>query len=176
MELEYREVESSAEDFEATLQAVGQLRYEVWLEEGSMNNDLYPDKCFLDYLDRQARQWVVLDGDKLVASARMTIHPNLDDGYRDAKLWKEANVDIPLPACDLGRLVVLKAYRGQGIAQKLNIVRIQAARDLGARSMIVTASEGNARLLRKLGFWDIGKVVEFDDRPGIPFHALQLNL
>jgi hypothetical protein len=47
---------------------------------------------------------------------------------------------------------------------------------MGARSIMVTASEANAVLLRRLGFYDIGKVVYFEDRPGIAFHALQLNL
>ncbi len=47
---------------------------------------------------------------------------------------------------------------------------------MGAKSVVVTASEANAVLLRRLGFNDIGKIVYYDDRPGIPFHAMQLNL
>jgi hypothetical protein len=36
--------------------------------------------------------------------------------------------------------------------------------------------DGNARLLRKLGFVDIGETITFDDRPGVVFLALQLDL
>ena len=63
-----------------------------------------------------------------------------------------------------------------GIAQKLNSLRVQCARDLSARSIMVTASEGNARLLRKIGFTDIGEKIIFSDRPNTTFYALQLNL
>ncbi len=42
---------------------------------------------------------------------------------------------------------------------------------------MVTASELNAKLLtKKSGFIDIGERVEFADRPGVLFYALQLNL
>lgn len=173
--LELIEIEHS-DTFETLLEEVGKVRYDVWLEEGAMNAEMFPNKCFLDYLDKEARQWTVRDNGKLIATARLTFHPTLEDGYRDAALWKEVGVPIPLPTCDLGRLVVLVAYRGRGIAQELNKIRIQAAKDMGAKSIIVTASEGNAKLLRKLGFFDIGRIVEFEDRPGIPFHALQLNI
>lgn len=163
-------------DHSQGLEAIGRLRYDVWLAEGAMNTALFPGKCFLDHLDPSARHWTVFDGDVMVANARLTFHPTLDDGYRDASLWKDAGVPIPLPTCDLGRLVVLPSHRGRGIAQRLNQIRLEAARSMGAKSIIVTASEANARLLRKLGFFDIGKVVEFEDRPGVPFHALQYNM
>jgi hypothetical protein len=39
-----------------------------------------------------------------------------------------------------------------------------------------TPADGNARLLVKLGFVDIGETISFDDRPGVVFHAMQLDL
>ncbi len=47
---------------------------------------------------------------------------------------------------------------------------------MGAKSVIVTASEVTAALLLKHGFADIGgESVVFSDRPRVPFRPLQLN-
>ena len=159
------------------LNLIGKLRYKVWEEEGSINAEAFPNRSWVDELDKCGKHWVVKDSSgEFIAAARLTVHETLDDDYRDVQLWKRSGKILPLPTCDLGRLVVLNAFRGRGIAQNLNKIRIQYARDLGAKSIMVTASEGNARLLRKLGFIDIGETIYFDDRPNTLFHALQLNL
>ena len=159
------------------LNLIGKLRYKVWEEEGSINAEAFPNMCWVDELDKGGRHWVVKDSNgEYIAAARLTVHETLDDDYRDVQLWKRSGKVLPLPTCDLGRLVVLNAFRGRGIAQSLNKIRIEYAKEIGAKSIMVTASEGNARLLRKLGFVDIGETIVFDDRPNTLFHALQLNL
>ena len=55
-------------------------------------------------------------------------------------------------------------------------IRIRAARDMGAKSIIITASAKNANLLRRIGFEEIGHSTCFADRPGTIFYAMQLNL
>ncbi len=154
-----------------------QLRYRVWEEEGAINAAAFPDKSWLDRDDDTARHWVVrrLDTGEVVAAARLTLHASLDDDSRDVALWRRCGKHLPMPTTDLGRLVVLQCCRGRGVAQSLNQVRVEAARLMGARSVMATASEGNARLLLKLGFTDIGETISFDDRPGVVFHALQLD-
>ena len=190
--LRIREVfatEECLEGEDSILNKIGKLRYLVWEEEGAINAEAFPSKLFLDDLDRQTefvRHWVVElnrtsdeygnEGD-LVAAARLTMHLSLDDDYRDVALWKKAGKHLPLPTCDMGRLVVRKDWQRKGLAQELNALRIEAAKKWGAASIMVTASEGNARLLQKKnGFEDIGERVEFSDRPGVLFLALQLNL
>lgn len=162
----------------SAMRRIGELRYAVWEGENSINPDLFPDRCWVDALDHEGRHWVLQDAatGEWMATARMTLHRTLEDDYRDVQLWRKCGKHLPLPTVDLGRLVVLPAYRGRGLAQLLNKTRVQAAREMGARSIMVTASEGNARLLRKLGFEDIGETVYFEDRPGTCFWALQYNL
>ena len=157
---------------------VCQLRYRVWAEEGAINAAAFPDKSWMDPEDADARHWVVkrLDSGEVVASCRLTWHPSLDDSSRDVALWRRCGKDLPMPTTDLGRLVVLGCCRGRGVAQSLNVVRVEAARAMGAKSVMATASDGNARLLLKLGFEDIGETIVFDDRPTVVFRALQLNL
>lgn len=95
---------------------------------------------------------------------------------QDIQLWNKANKHLPLPVCDLGRLVVNKTHRKKGIANILNVIRIKKARFLHAKSIMVTASDGNSNLLKKLGFEEIGQKITFEDRPNTIFNALQLNL
>ena len=89
---------------------------------------------------------------------------------------KNVGAHLPLPTCDLGRLVVHADYRRRGYADALNQVRIEAARAIGAKSIMVTASAGNVKLLQRRGFHAIGQEIVFSDRPNTIFHALQLNL
>jgi predicted GNAT family N-acyltransferase len=162
--------------------AIGRLRVSVWSGEGSLDASLFPSGVWWDELDEAegARHWVVF-GDKgcdavVVAAARLTWHASFDDDYRDVQLWKSVGADLPLPTCDLGRLVVRSDFRGRGVAQLLNAARVEAARAMGAKSVMATASEGNARLLLRIGFFEIGQTVVFADRPKTTFHALQMNL
>jgi predicted GNAT family N-acyltransferase len=176
MERSFAVQEVSHEDAEL-MDEIGRLRYEVWQQEQSINPELFPDRCWIDSLDPVGRHWVVLDGDRVVAAARLTMHTNIDDDYRDMKLWKKCGKQLPLPTTDLGRLVVHKDYRGHGFAKQLNEIRVNAAREMGAKSVMVTASGGNKHLLCKyLGFEDIGETIYFEDRPNTLFYALQLNL
>jgi predicted GNAT family N-acyltransferase len=163
--------------------AIGRLRTAVWSAEGSLDPTQFPSGVWWDSLDDApgTRHWVAVapgegpSGLAVVASARLTWHESFDDDYRDVQLWRRAGVELPLPTCDLGRLVVHKDFRGRGIAQQMNTVRVAAARAMAARSVMVTASEANARLLQRIGFHDIGERVVFSDRPNTTFHALQLN-
>ena len=156
---------------------IGRLRFNVWKNENSIKDDLFPDKVWVDDLDYTAHHWIARSSRSgaIIGASRLTLHHSLDDDYRDVQLWRRAGKDLPLPTTDLGRLVVDPEFRCRGIAQEMNKLRVEFARALGAKSVMVTASEANARLLRKIGFEDIGQTIEFSDRPRTLFVALQLN-
>jgi hypothetical protein len=79
-------------------------------------------------------------------------------------------------ACHLAIHVDHVVFRLPPTQQELNVVRIAAARAMGARTIVVTASQGNARLLARLGFESIGATVRFSDRPEVEFIAMELVL
>ena len=144
----------------------------------------------MDEYDSTARHWVVVDkgSSEWVASARITVHKDEHDGYRDIKLFMNTTSTIttttsttttaPLlfPVVDLGRLVVLKSHRQKGLASVLNNIRFYTAKDMGMKTIIVTASAGNKNLLLKMGFYEINHTVTFEDRPNTCFYAMQYIL
>lgn len=106
-----------------------------------MKKSEFPDKKWLDSGDYlpTTKHWIVLslDTKQVIAAARLTWHVTLDDDYRDVQLWKRSGKHLPLPVCDLGRLVVNKTHRSKGIAQMLNVIRIKEAKLSGAKSIMV---------------------------------------
>ena len=170
----------------AAIASIGELRYSVWLAEGPFHGH---SGCWTDKYDSlpTCYHWVILGGDpaseasQIVACARLTFHAHLDD-HRDIKIFtdygEQSGKPLLFPVADLGRLVVAAPFRCRGYAQQLNRVRIQAAKDLGCASVVVTASAPNVKLLLALGFVQLMQpdnlpvTVVFEDRPSTVFYAL----
>jgi ribosomal protein S18 acetylase RimI-like enzyme len=159
----------------SSLDEIGQFRLQVWRGETEVNEALFPENVWIEPLDHVARHWVARDEEGLLGAARLTLHDTLEDNP-DGYLWLRAGRPAPTPAAHLCKLVVHARARGKGIGSQLNALRIAAARSMGARSVLVTASAQNARLLQSLGFVDTGIREVFDNRPRFPFHALELIL
>jgi len=171
------------------LKDIGKFRYDVWRDV--INSELSIDETYgegiwldeLDFIINSTRNFIIksIDNDEIIGVARMTFHQSFNDTRsRDLVIFKEYNGNnsdiIQSPVVDLGRLVIKKEFRGLGIAQFFNRLRISIAKKLNAKYIIVTASNDNALRLKKLGFFEINKVVYFDDRPEVPFHCLQFSI
>jgi gamma-glutamylaminecyclotransferase len=169
--LEIREVTGERD----WLARIGRLRVEVWRSEGPIDEARFREGVWVDEFDAKARHWVGVDGaGEVVAAARLSLHRRLaesPDGY----VWLDAGRDVTAPVANVAKLVVARRARRRGLALALNRVRLEAARELGAATATVTASPINARLLAAHeGFTFSGLRVQFADRPGATFHALEL--
>jgi GNAT superfamily N-acetyltransferase len=138
------------------VEAAQRLRYTVWRSEGVMIHHSERESI-ADHHDDHATHWGVFDGDQLVGAARLCLHDELDEAP-DAELF--VNADIPAPVASMNRLVVLKSYRGRGIGGLLDHVRIQKARELSARTVIIAPVNVDSRKksLSGLGFHVLSKV------------------
>jgi len=162
----------------AGLEEIGRLRYDVWESEGDIASQFFPDRIWLDAMDKKvtARHWLIRSGGEVVAAARLTLHHEQDD-YRDVALWQSKGIPITrYPVCDLGRLVVRADHRRLGHAKALIDRRIQAAIEWGASAILCTASPLTVPLLKSRGFVEIGHTAVFEDRPNTVFHGLHLEL
>lgn len=167
---------------------IGRFRYDLWCAETEVNHSLFPERKWIEDIDYQARHWVVFEIQSdleepdshtapILGVARLTVHENLADNP-DGYLWikNDIRARCPTPTAHLCKLSVSALARGMGIGQKLSEIRLKAAKEMGANSVIVTASEKNARILQKLGFRDTGIREVFPNRPNFEFIAMDLLL
>lgn len=72
--------------------------------------------------------WAALAGNKIVASARLTV----SDRAEKLPYGKLVSIESGKPIALLSRLVVSKEARGNGLARELDRVRLARATELGA--------------------------------------------
>ena len=172
MKYSIREISNQDEEM---LLKIGKFRFQLWNEETKVNHDMFPTGIWLEKIDQTCRHWIVVNEEtqELIGVARLSLHETLEDNP-DGYLWIKHNMEhrVPAPVGHLCKLSVAKTARGYGIGRKLSEIRIEAARDVGAKSIIVTASPQNARLLASLGFQDTGIREIFPNRPQFEFYAM----
>ncbi len=158
------------------MQAIGKFRYDLWNEETTVNKEMFPDGVWIEKSDAIARHWVVQKKDtfEIVAVARMTFHLTLEDNL-DGYLWVERGLSVPSPSANISKLAVHRSVRKLGIGKRMSEIRLEAAKDMGAKSVLVTASTANARLLYPMGFQDMGIRVCFPNRPEFEFLGLEFR-
>jgi GNAT superfamily N-acetyltransferase len=175
-----KEISANSSSYSEITERIAALRYEVWRVVDSSVSTLFPSKKWWDgKLDDEGRHWVVysIASNELIASARLTLHLNATDGYRDVRLFEAKGVSLSYPVCDLGRMVVHKDFRRKGIAKILIEKRIKAAKGWGAKAILCTATETSVEMLvKQFHFCDIHTTAIFEDRPNTIFHALYLIL
>lgn len=167
------------------MERIGRFRYDLWNEETVIDKSLFPNGVWTDQYDDVARHWIAEDIEtgNIVAVSRMTFHERLEDNP-DGYLWLEREdlaKDLPpSPTANISKLAVHKSARRYGIAKKMSEVRLHAARLAGIKSILVTASAANTRILQGLsdgdGNWkDTGIRVKFPNRPEFEFLGLELR-
>lgn len=136
----------------ATLEKVFALREAVWrnerdvLDAGGLAAALARDAH-----DAHGLHWVIECEGALVAAARLCIHGDKGDlPFSDG--FRHLIEGLPVPVASFNRLVVHPAMRRKGLARALTLPRIEAARERGARAIVVEVAPGRVPGLRKLGF------------------------
>lgn len=142
---------------EDCLDQVGRLRVAAWKTETGATPEM---ECWVDPVDRVpgTHLFAIFAGDRIVASARLTVHARLDEAP-DAPVYAGVLTEPPLaPIAVLSRLVVHPDHRRMGYGTALDQYRIERARELGCRT-IVGSSSAPRRIaqLEALGFHVAGR-------------------
>jgi hypothetical protein len=150
------------------------LRASVWIEAGA-DAAAFPDGVWTDPLDEKRQHWVVLDGDRIVAGASLSLHPHLEDVGEPEAYWMIEPPDSGLIAAP-GRVVVASSHARRGLAQALLDRQDAASRAAGAVLAVRQASPAMRPLLERRG-WTFRGAGPADPRfPGVHFSVMSLAL
>lgn len=149
---------------------IGKLRASVWFEEGHLSPCVCPNGVWLDELDEldsRGNHWAAFDGNRIVAAARLTLHHSLEDMPQSDE-FSPYDLEIGLPYAFMSRLVVEKAYRGRGLARRLDGLRLREAALKGAKAVLVLATPCRVKTLQKQGVVHFGlSGIHVDDMPDL---------
>ncbi len=124
--------------------AIAKVRRAVFIEEQAV-----PEVMEWETIDAECDWFVALDGAELVGIARLT------------------------PQGRIGRMAVLKNWRGKGIASGLLSLTLERAKTRGLAQVELHAQSHAIGFYERFGFIAVG--VEFDEA-GIPHRQMGLNL
>jgi ElaA protein len=124
-----------------------EIRRRVFIEEQGV-----PEAIELDDDDRRAHHALAMLGGRTIGCARMVVH------REDAKI---------------GRMAVLREWRGRGVGRRLLDFMVGEARALGCRRAVLHAQLHAEGFYLKAGFRPVGP--EFDEA-GIPHRRMELDL
>ena len=154
------------------------LRVACWEQSPGqpyVNRELFP-QGWSDALDTHpmARHWVVEDGGRIVAAARVVLLGSIEEsGQPDL-----ARFALPAgrPWGYLSRLVIAPAYRGRGLAEAFDQARMAFLRESGVAFALVASFPERVARLHQQGWAQLGPVVwrTAEPVPPIPNHHLCL--
>lgn len=156
----------------ARLTEMFRLRAAVWIGEGA-NPAAFPGGEWRDERDGSRLHWIVLNDDRVVATASLSMHPTLAD-VEEGDVYMRAGLVSRGPVAAPARVTVAPEFRGCGLAQALLDVQDAAAREAGAMLSVRQASPGMRRLLERRGWQEHGPG-PWDARfPGVQFTVMSL--
>jgi len=128
-----------------------ELRYRVWSKEAQLTDSFRQMGIICDEHDAHSQHWAAFSREgTLVASARLCIHEKQQE-IPEGDCY--THLDFESPVASINRLVIEKSARNRGIAQELDLRRIEAAKNAGAACIIgAPTSDVRIQALEKLGF------------------------
>lgn len=149
------------------LGGIGSLRHAVWADGGMDMTNSLSNSGWIEEIDKDAYLWAIYDDDRVIASARLTIHLSTES-LPEAPLYTRHHDLFPAPIASFNRLVVLEAFRGLKLSHYLDQIRVDKSREIGAKCIALDCPEFRAESLRKRGFAQIGEPI-----PGIKCPSLK---
>lgn len=163
----------------ALIHRIGELRYQVWLEEKATLGSLASRGRWVEHFDIDATHFIAIIDDSIVAASRITFHDNFGE-VPDYEEYRDMNLDLPGPIASFNRLVVRRDFRGKGLSSLMDRVRLnEAFRHAVACTLANGVGTQRKGSLLKLGFQFRGltpKQGEFMTSVPTDFHVMVHNM
>ena len=121
----------------SVLERIYALRVDAWRETISVAPQI---TRWTDEVDATARHWAVKLGDRVVAAARLSVHPTVAE-VPHAEIYSGVVEYLEPLIGSLNRCVVHPEFRGKSLSEVLDRSRIDAAKARGCRSVIMSAPD-----------------------------------
>ncbi|GAB3277821.1 hypothetical protein GCM10027347_51840 [Larkinella harenae] len=164
--------------FPDRMDEIGALRVRAWRHEPGADPAFFTKSSWIEPLDESAFHWVILDQDRVVASARMSIHATIDEAPYANRLPAACRAALRgQTIASFNRLVVDPQFRGLGLSKRLDQARLQmAARCLVNRAVTSTQLVFRLNSLLKLGFTRFCELQNVPERPEWPLFFMEYDL
>jgi GNAT superfamily N-acetyltransferase len=146
------------------LEKIYRLRVKAWEVDAPPFTE---SETWTDRWDPISRHWAVLNGDEPIAAARLSLHTELENIPDRESYLNILPHNLNRPIASLNRLVVHPDWRKRGLSRRLDVIRLEAARAMGAASIIGVSDSGRHRIkqLVSLGFSVLGEGGPASDAP-----------
>ncbi|MGV3558747.1 GNAT family N-acetyltransferase [Larkinella arboricola] len=164
--------------FPDRMDEIGALRVLAWRHEPGADPAFFTKQSWIEPLDETAFHWIIRDQDRVVASARMSLHPTIEEApYANLLPASCRAVLAGQTIASFNRLVVDPQFRGLGLSKRLDQARLQmAARHQVGRVVTSTQLAFRVNSLLKLGFSPFCELRNVPERPEWPLFFMEYNL
>jgi len=163
-------------DYPTLINEIGELRVIAWRTEKGIAPDIFSQRTWLDEYDEIALHWIMLKEKFLMASARISIHPELSEiPWADNTTVYDMSF-LKSPVASINRLVVHPDFRGRGLTRYLDRIRIDTAKKMGVKTIIAEPVLIRINSLIDLGFKYVGKLPATIELPGVELGLMYLDI
>lgn len=167
----------SAGYFPELMNDIGGFRVKTWRNEKGVDPIFFSKDTWTDEIDENARHWIITKNKRIVASARLSFHENIEDvPYADFLKFEHRILFQSSPVASINRLVVDPEFRGRGFAKLLDLERIKVTQEFGIKEIVAFPQQSRLEPLEKLGFKLISQLNNIPEMPERPFFLMKLNL
>lgn len=154
--------------YPAFIHEMGKLRINAWEGVPGVNPEVLSQEEWLEDNDKVGWHWLMLKGDEIAASSRMTLHHDIKEVPQVQYLPKSANLSaLQFPVASMNRLVVHPDFRGRGFARRMDYIRMNAAAEAGAKTIVAGPIDSRIPLFIEYGFKYICHMNSTPELPGI---------
>jgi GNAT superfamily N-acetyltransferase len=149
------------------------LRAAVWIAEGA-DPTAFPGGEWREPRDESRLHWIVLDQNRVVATASLSLHSELAD-VEEGDVYLQASLSSSGPVAAPARLTIAAEYRGRGLVRALLDAQDAAAIESGATLAVRQASPSLRPVLERRG-WTAHGAGPIDARFPVLFTVMSLRL